>query len=82
MARDFIRQVQQLRKDANLEIENRIRVNYFTLDNEVLTMLTEWSKLIRGDTLADSLDGSSDTCSDAKPVNIGSAKVFVWIEKL
>ena len=32
MARDFVRQVQQLRKDADLEIEDRIRICYQTAD--------------------------------------------------
>ncbi|MEK6257583.1 MAG: class I tRNA ligase family protein [Planctomycetota bacterium] len=82
MARDFIRQIQQLRKDADLEIENRIRVSYTTTDPEVLTMLTEWSELIQGETLADSLVSSSDAPADAKPVNVGDAKVSVWIEKV
>ncbi len=81
MARDFIRQIQQLRKDADLEIENRIRVSYSTTDEQVLTMLTEWSDLIRGETLADSLTCCTAPRDDAKPVNIGDAKVMVWIEK-
>ncbi len=138
MARDFIRQIQQLRKDADLEIENRIRVGYSTVfasaaitqadqiasgsvavgiavsgsivqadqtvagtmsaatsisasvtqsnqtasaSPEVLTMLTEWSDLIQGETLADSLTSSSEAPADAKAVNVGDAKVSVWLEK-
>ncbi len=81
MARDFIRQIQQLRKDADLEIENRIRVSYFTTDEQVQTMFTEWSNLIQGETLADSLAPSSEVPLDAKAVNVGDAKVSVWIEK-
>ena len=81
MARDFIRQIQQLRKDANLEIQNRIRVSYSTTDQQVITMLTEWSGLIQGETLADSLVSSTEAPADAKPVNVGDAKVSVWIEK-
>ncbi len=81
MARDFIRQVQQLRKDADLEIENRIRISYATTDVEVLTMMCEWGDLIRGETLSDSLEVSVDVLEDAKVVNIGDVKVSVWIEK-
>jgi isoleucyl-tRNA synthetase len=81
MARDFIRQIQQLRKDANLEIENHIRVGYSTTETEVLTMLTEWSDLIRSETLADNLTSSTEAPADAKQVNVGDAKVSVWIEK-
>ena len=82
MARDFIRQIQQLRKDADLEIENRIRVSYSTTEPEVLTMFTEWCHLIQGETLADSLTSSNAPPEDAKPVNIGDCKVSVWIEKV
>lgn len=80
MARDFIRQVQQLRKDANLEIENHIRVSYSTTEAEVITMLAEWTELIQGETLADSLV-SSTAAADSKTVNVGDVKVSVWIEK-
>ena len=82
MARDFIRQVQQLRKDADLEIENRIRVSYSTDDSQVVLMLTEWSELIRGETLADGLNSLTAASSDVQQVNIGDVKVFVWIEKV
>lgn len=79
MARDFIRQIQQLRKEADLEIENRIRISYSTSDEEVLTMAREWGELIQGETLADSLTASADAPADAKTVNIGEVKVLVWI---
>ena len=35
MSRDFVRQVQQLRKDLNLNIQDRIRVQYHSADNAV-----------------------------------------------
>jgi isoleucyl-tRNA synthetase len=81
MARDFIRQVQQLRKDADLEIESRIRIFYSTDNVQVIEMLKEWSDLIRGETLADALD-SAATPSDLQPLNVGDVKVFIWIESV
>ena len=80
MARDFIRQVQQLRKDANLEIESRIRIVYFSEDKQVVQMLIEWADLIRGETLADSLGLSNESATGVQPVNIGDVKVSIWIE--
>ena len=80
MARDFIRQVQQLRKDANLEIESRIHVTYASDDSEVGLMLTEWSELIRGETLADSLSSVKTYSPDVAKVNIGNVKVSIRIE--
>ena len=82
MARDFIRQVQQLRKDANLEIENRIRVDYFTEDDQVVEMLVEWAGLIQGETLADQLNTLLVSVAEMPSVNIGDAKVSIHIKKL
>ena len=79
MARDFIRQIQQLRKDANLEIESRIRIHYVNQDPQVAEMISEWSDLVCGETLADSLNASSDAPTGVQPVNVGDAKVHVWI---
>ena len=81
MARDFIRQVQQLRKDADLEIESRIRVSYQTDDQQVVQMIGEWTDLIRGETLADSLGLSTSPPSTVQPVNVGDVKVTIWIEQ-
>jgi isoleucyl-tRNA synthetase len=81
MARDFIRQVQQLRKDADLEIESRIRIFFSTNDNQVALMLGEWSDLIRGETLAESLS-SSEPSADVQPVNVGDVKVLIWIQSV
>lgn len=82
MARDFIRQIQQLRKDADLEIESRIRVLYQSDDQQVGQMIGEWSELIRGETLADSLMASTSGPSSSQPVNVGDFKVTIWIEQV
>lgn len=81
MARDFIRQVQQLRKDADLEIENRIGVEYFTDDEQVIEMLVQWADLIQGETLADQLSPLAVSPDEISPVNIGDEKVFIRIRK-
>ncbi len=56
MARDFVRQVQQLRKDADLEIGDRIRISYQTVDPTVIAALTEWADYICVETQADSME--------------------------
>ncbi|HLQ46725.1 MAG TPA: DUF5915 domain-containing protein, partial [Planctomycetaceae bacterium] len=80
IARDFVRQVQQLRKDANLEIQARIKVFYSTDDAEVLAALQSWSDYIKAETLANSIESSTSPPSDSKPVTVGNAKVTIWIE--
>jgi isoleucyl-tRNA synthetase len=77
MARDFVRHIQQLRKDANLEIEQHIRVMYSTTDAEVLETVKEWSDYVRGETLADALVAGD--VADAKSVNVGEATVKLAI---
>jgi isoleucyl-tRNA synthetase len=82
MARDFVRQVQQLRKDADLEIEDRIRVSYESADGAVKLLLVEHHDFIRTETLADAIEPSTNASDGVKAVSIGNAKVFIWIAKV
>jgi isoleucyl-tRNA synthetase len=82
MARDYVRQVQQLRKDADLEIENRIRVFDAATDPEVIAAVTEWSDYIRAETLADSITRVATPPADGKHALIGENEVAVWIERV
>ena len=42
MSRDFVRQVQQLRKDASLNIQDRIQIEYHAEDNLVQAMVADY----------------------------------------
>ena len=53
MRNDFVRHVQQARKDAGLEIQDRIRIFYHTDDETVREAITEWNDYIAAETLAD-----------------------------
>lgn len=79
MSRDFVRQVQQLRKDANLNITDRIRVEFHSPDKSVQAMVAEWGNYIRGETLADAIDFSISPSVETKSVNVGEAPVQIWI---
>ena len=80
IARDFVRQVQQLRKDANLEIQARIKVSYATDDADVLAALQSWGEYIQGETLADAVSLELTVPADVKAVTIGNAKLPIWID--
>ena len=82
MSRDFVRQVQQLRKDADLDIQDRIRVFFFTEDEQVAAAVTEWDQYIRDETLADSISQVETAPENASAVTIGSAKAKIWIERI
>jgi isoleucyl-tRNA synthetase len=79
MSRDFVRQVQQLRKDASLNIQDRIRVEYHSEDNTVQAMVAEWGDYICSETLADSIDFQMSPGVAVKPVSVGQSEVTIWI---
>ncbi len=82
MARDFVRQVQQLRKDADLEIEDRIRGSYATENAVVIQAVTEWADYIRSETLADSITLEAHSPEGVANALIGDVEVPIWIQKV
>jgi isoleucyl-tRNA synthetase len=78
--RDFIRHVQQLRKDEDLEIQQRIRIFFATEDEAVATAVVAWSDVIRNETLADALTREATPLEISRLVTVGDAKVYVRIE--
>ncbi|MGN6135797.1 MAG: isoleucine--tRNA ligase [Aureliella sp.] len=82
MARDFVRQVQQLRKDADLQIEDRIRVFYSQASDEIALAVQEWQAYIATETLADAIEREPDAAAqEAKSVHIGDGQCAVRIER-
>ena len=79
MARDFVRQVQQLRKQADLHIQDRIAIEYHTENGLVQAMVTEWEDYIRGETLADSIAFRDSPSAGLKSVRVGECQVTIWI---
>ncbi|MEZ6059850.1 MAG: DUF5915 domain-containing protein [Planctomycetaceae bacterium] len=79
MSRDFVRHVQQLRKDANLHIQDRIRVEFHSEENMLQAMVAEWSDYIRGETLADDITLVDAPPDDAKSVSVGDSRCTIWI---
>jgi isoleucyl-tRNA synthetase len=81
MARDFVRHVQQFRKDADLEIEERIVVQFDCDDAEIARALEEWHDYITKETLAESLAPAS-AGEGWKSVRIGPGSLRVSIERV
>ena len=80
MARDFVRHVQQARKDADLEIADRIAIRFTGANNHAAAAITQWAEFIQGETLADSLQ-SADSLEDGQSVKVGDSLVRIAIEK-
>lgn len=79
MSRDFVRQVQQLRKDAGLNITDRIRIEFHSADSNVQAMIAEWGTYICGETLADAVSFSGSPGVNTKSVVVGDSSVNIWI---
>lgn len=81
MARDFVRHVQQLRKEADLEIEDRIKIDFKSYGaTEVERAVSTWSEYILGETLGDQIE-QTDSTAEMKEVTIGNFKVGIRIDK-
>jgi len=79
MSRDFVRHVQQQRKDAGLNIQDRIRIFLNSDDPEVAAMIREWGSWISAETLADSIELSAAVSAEARAVTAGESSVNLWI---
>ena len=79
MSRDFVRHVQQLRKDAGLHIQDRIRIEYAAEESLVQAMVEEWSDYICGETLSDGIESSGTVPETARSVSVGDVTVTIWV---
>lgn len=79
MSRDFVRQIQQLRKDADLHIQDRINIEYHSEDNLVQAMVAEWSDFICGETLAEGIEFVATPPENKKHVSVGESTATIVI---
>lgn len=83
MARDFIRQVQQLRKDHDLEENEKIEVEWAPVSENVELVeaaVTEWLEPILSETRATAITPAG-SLGEAKPVLIGEAEIRIAIKR-
>jgi isoleucyl-tRNA synthetase len=83
MARDMVRHIQQLRKEADLEENQRIRVSWSAVRPEetdaVNAALETWSEMIRAETRADAIEPSSSP-DQGKRVSVGEVGIELSIQ--
>ncbi|MBO4520804.1 MAG: isoleucine--tRNA ligase [Alphaproteobacteria bacterium] len=79
IARDFVRVIQQKRKDSGFDVSDRIKVVYASGNQTVLDALAENKGYISEQVLAVSFEKQADVAGDTE--DIGDAKVTFKIEK-
>jgi len=79
-ARDTVRHVQQLRKEADLNIEDRIRLHYATDSAELAAAVQAWRDYVMAETLSVSMEaGRGEGAS--KSVRIGDAEMTLCLAR-
>jgi isoleucyl-tRNA synthetase len=82
MARDMIRQVQQLRKDHDLEENDRIAIIWSAVAGqaELQAMVTEWQDTLLTETRADRIE--SGATPDGKTISVGEIELSLKIARI
>jgi isoleucyl-tRNA synthetase len=78
---DFVRLVQQARKDAGLHVSDRIALAYDT-DDETAAVLLQHADYIKGQVLATSMDRRLVPVESAAVVNVGSGEAALVLINL
>jgi isoleucyl-tRNA synthetase len=79
IARDIVRNIQELRKTSGLDISDRIAVTYETSDALMLRALTEFGAYIAGETLCVRLEAGS--AAGGHEIKLPEGTVRIRIEK-
>ena len=81
LAREIIRNVQQARKDAGLDVENRIILSLNTKSKELVDATNQCLELIKKEVLATTLTLNSETYDYQKEVEIENQKLTISLKK-
>lgn len=82
MMREVIRAVQNARKEAGLEVDDRISLHLHTADKELQQAITEHTGTISSEVLAEKLTEKLNTASFAKEVSVEGIQLTIGIERL
>lgn len=80
MAREAIRNIQNARKEAGLNVDDRIKLSVSTSDTELRQALDEFQKTIAAETLADHIDNETTSNSEST-CKIEGASLTISLEK-
>jgi len=83
LARDFVRGVQDARKNAGLQIEDTISTVY-QAEGEIAESIAQFADYIKGETLSEALEAGAPASDGfhAEEIKVGSDRVHVGIRKV
>lgn len=81
IARDIIRNVQAARKEAGLEVENRIKLSVTSPSGMIDSAVKEFSKLIAAETLAEEFDTSKQGYGFKKQASVDGEDILIELDK-
>lgn len=81
MMREVIRQVQNGRKNAGLQVDDRITLSLHTSDKELAQAIDEHKDVIAAETLATSLTTDDSRAEDGKKVTVDGVELQIVIAK-
>ncbi len=79
LARDFVRHVQNLRKDRQLNIEDRISLRY-SAGEKIFEAITTWQDYIRGEVLAIQMQ-AVENLDQGKEIKVAGQKAIIDLAK-
>jgi isoleucyl-tRNA synthetase len=80
LARELIRKIQELRREANFEVDDRIQLSYEGA-GALAQALTAWSEYIQAETLAVSVTAKRAPDAYGKEVQIGGEAIWVGAKR-
>ena len=81
IARDIIRNIQSARKEAGLEIENRISLVLLSDSKKLNDAIAEFKQLIMQETLAEELDTTQKDLNFKKSVQVDKEDLLIELDK-
>ncbi len=80
-AREIIRHVQQARKQANLDVDDRISLKVTSDDQEITRSITAYEGLIKQETLSVEINKNPELSNHESVFELDGRKVTVWVAK-
>jgi isoleucyl-tRNA synthetase len=82
LARDLVRQIQVMRKDADFRVEERIAVGIAGADEQVGRAIEAHRSFIMEQVLAESMDGGLESADARGEVQVGDATLTISLRRL